>query len=1157
MASPSCGFSALLDDATACGSSRDYPGQEEYLSLRDCNRDITGHRQLYGLSGDDSLDSEWKLLLARAGVFAVDESHKLLTICPRHRAEYGIRWRCSKVRCSVPAVKAAHKKDTVKGDRRLDSIQSAFLLRATGILLPVGSPICKMCKDYLASQEEQEIKIVPEIEIQSCGEPIPESGKMSSPEESNSDNSVEDFAETFGQLKITDETFLSPDTGSTASTYSDESVPITANKPREKLNEFLLACELEPLGRPWLSWSDSTERTKLRQTKRATEIVSAVLKTVSPDNAGNLWQSLTSSSAMNKALGVDELPHSEQLYLKALAEAYHNAASWDTRRQVLSIMAGVGSFNDISRFIPGLTRYRFTMANLHQLQFGRGAQVPKQPTTRIRVDLCQLDHFLGFITSPHLIQDLPFGLKHLKLSSGDIIEVPNVIRLMIPQRVVQQYKQYCMETKFKPFSDSTMLRVLSECSASVRKSLQGLDYFAAEGARAFDDLAVIIRQIAFLGPGKEWEAKIAEALKTDKLYLKGDYKVHISNTSQVADHCPVFALSDSTDAHYQQRCDHDHTDRCDRCQSLAENLTEIEEVLKETKFPSDVEKDEAVFLFQTAKLSILSWKCHILRSFNQDQARLDALEQLDEGDIVIVNDWAMKFLPQKYRESQTDWFGKRGISWHISVVYRRLDGVLQWQGFVHIIQTCKQESSSVVKIMQDVLRAIKLENNEIRRAYFRQDNAGCYHSSSTILACPLISTSTGIKIQRIDFSDPQGGKGAADRLAATCKSHVRIFINEGNDVTTADQLKDALLSHGGVEGVRVVSMETIQDLPSEDDSRKIPAISKLNDFEFIADAITAWRAYGIGEGKEITVEKTSSDPCYSWLTSEFSPGGFKSLATKRFEKEKPAEVVSENTHPGAEEATTSVFSCPQDGCVKVFQRLSSLEKHLSLEQCTRSLEKRTLLDLAKLGYKSRLEEGVGCISIPAAVSVSKETSSDQVIGEGWALKCTKKPYRFNERQKAYLDAKFSIGQSTGKKLDGNVVAREMRHALGTDGVRLFKVSEFLTPQQVTSYFSRRSAKIRQQSPDDADIRASEEEDNFTRARESVNAIRLQHPITYNQYDICAMAKGGTLEQLKLDMLQTISQELQLEVPPKPIRRKRPYLDLLNEVVAGCTCQLHE
>ena len=250
---------------------------------------------------------------------------------------------------------------------------------------------------------------------------------------------------------------------------------------------------------------------------------------------------------------------------------------------------------------------------------------------------------------------------------------------------------------------------------------------------------------------------------------------------------------------------------------------------------------------------------HILRSTNQDRARLDVLEQLDEKNILIVNDWAMKFLLQRYRQSQADWFSKRGISWHISVVYRRLDGVLQWQGFVHIIESCNQESSSVVKIMQDVLGTIKLDNKEISGAYLRQDNAGCYHSSSTILSCPLISASTGVKIHRIDFSDPQGGKGAADRLAATCKSHVRLCINEGNDVTTAHQLKDALLSHGGIDGVRVVAVETIEDLV--EDSRKIPTISKLNNFAFHDDSITAWRAYDVGKGKEIVLEKTSAGNC--------------------------------------------------------------------------------------------------------------------------------------------------------------------------------------------------------------------------------------------------------------------------------------------------------
>ena len=286
--------------------------------------------------------------------------------------------------------------------------------------------------------------------------------------------------------------------------------------------------------------------------------------------------------------------------------------------------------------------------------------------------------------------------------------------------------------------------------------------------------------------------------------------------------------------------------------------------------------------------------------------------------------------------------------------------------------------------------------------------------------------------------------------------------------------------------------------------------------------------------------------------SEFSPGGFKSLGTKPSEKEKPAERLPEQTHVAAEEAT-SIFTCPQDGCVKVFQKLSSLEKHLSLERCTRSLEKRTLLDLAKLGYKSRLEKGVACISITAPITVSNETAADQCIREGWALKCAKKAYRFNEQQKAYLDAKFAIGQTTGKKLDGDIVAREMRRALGPDGVRLFKVLEFLTPQQISSYFSRRAAKIRQQLPNDADIRASEEEENFARARESVKAITLQHPITFDQYDICAMAKDGSLERLKLSMLQSICQKLELEVPPKPIRRKKIYLDLLEQAVTNCTC----
>jgi len=59
----------------------------------------------------------------------------------------------------------------------------------------------------------------------------------------------------------------------------------------------------------------------------------------------------------------------------------------------------------------------------------------------------------------------------------------------------------------------------------VRKSLQGLDYFAAEGARAFEDLESLVRQLSELGLGKESDVIDTQSLKTAKLYLKGDFKV--------------------------------------------------------------------------------------------------------------------------------------------------------------------------------------------------------------------------------------------------------------------------------------------------------------------------------------------------------------------------------------------------------------------------------------------------------------------------------------------------------------------------------------------------------------------------------------------------------------------------------------------------------
>ena len=182
------------------------------------------------------------------------------------------------------------------------------------------------------------------------------------------------------------------------------------------------------------------------------------------------------------------------------------------------------------------------------------------------------------------------------------------------------------------------------------------------------------------------------------------------------------------------------------------------------------EQEDFSYIHSQAVQAILSWKAHQLRSVRQDAARTVCLSALNESTVLITQDWAMKFLPMKYRETQSNWYAKRGISWHLSVTARKRNGMFESQTFVHIIENASQDSSEVVRIIEHTLSSLKKEYPNITTAFLRQDNAGCYHSSALIAFCTLMKTNTGIEVARVDFSDPQGGKGACDRKAATIKA---------------------------------------------------------------------------------------------------------------------------------------------------------------------------------------------------------------------------------------------------------------------------------------------------------------------------------------------------------------------------------------------------
>ena len=149
---------------------------------------------------------------------------------------------------------------------------------------------------------------------------------------------------------------------------------------------------------------------------------------------------------------------------------------------------------------------------------------------------------------------------------------------------------------------------------------------------------------------------------------------HVLLDSSCADHCIRWACSDAKDIQFQYSHEHEHTDSCKDCNTITTLLEQI--------CMLDLNEDEIVGVTD-AKCSIESWKTHILRTINQDRGRTELLEGLNSHQILIVIDWAMRFLPLLHREKQSDWFGQKGISWHVAVGFTKdLDGSLKVLCFI-------------------------------------------------------------------------------------------------------------------------------------------------------------------------------------------------------------------------------------------------------------------------------------------------------------------------------------------------------------------------------------------------------------------------------------------------------------------------------------------
>ena len=201
-----------------------------------------------------------------------------------------------------------------------------------------------------------------------------------------------------------------------------------------------------------------------------------------------------------------------------------------------------------------------------------------------------------------------------------------------------------------------------------------------------------------------------------------------------------------------------------------------------------------------------------LRGANQESAKQCVLRELDNTSMLVVADWAMKFVQMRHREKQSDWYAKRGMSWHISSVVTRDEETdeLQVVSYAHLLDSCAQDWYAVGSVFENRLENVKRDFPAIKRVYLRSDEAGCYHTSQLIAAVKDIGDRVGITVERYDFSEPQQGKDICDRVLCPMKASIRKYCSEGHDILTASDMRTALIERpvrGTTAAVGVVNVE--------------------------------------------------------------------------------------------------------------------------------------------------------------------------------------------------------------------------------------------------------------------------------------------------------------------------------------------------------------
>ena len=503
--------------------------------------------------------------------------------------------------------------------------------------------------------------------------------------------------------------------------------------------------------------------------------------------------------------------------------------------------------DDFPRFYPPVTERIYKDAKDVIREEGHGARKQKVIHHRERIPEIVLNKIIDFYCNPAIINQVAYGVFHWVNAQDEEKIMPRLIRKIGNTRLVNMVQAYLKSENYYVPHESTLRRILSYCPASQQVAMAGVNPYHAAGMDAFqrlnDVVDVLVKNKGLDGPEA---TQIKDSITNLHSYYRNALKYQIKPDANCKYHCLVYGLSDDYDPdgnnEFYQECQVEHTEECHHCESLLNLISTLNgaiEQCSENGFMDKVAHRKCVMGVEDSYTKIWAYHGHLLRSICQSSQWSEAAEATTDGSTAsCVMDFAMTFDPQKYREPSSDYYGKRGISWHVVVymikVRNEKTGEIEKKIQVHVqvLDSGKQDAEAVSAMIRKSIEIFKKGNPGVKKLVLKSDNASAYHCELLLSDLQNCRNEFGdLVIDRYIYSSSGDGKDLCDSFSAIIKREVWKYLHQGGDVVTPEDFPKAMVFHGHLTNTMVFhgSVTGLDTIPEEDESVDEENVETEND----------------------------------------------------------------------------------------------------------------------------------------------------------------------------------------------------------------------------------------------------------------------------------------------------------------------------------------